>query len=144
MVLLVASYDILPDKAGAYMQWAQTAIPRAIAIPGLVEYRAYRGVAAERGGQVVLTYEFAGMARFAAFWSHEDMRRMDDELQSFTANQSAQIWGPSPVVPAPIRPGGQGDCATLTRCLRLPVCACDSTVLLKRKGESPVRVTRPR
>ena len=106
MVLYVVSYDIIPDKAGAYFEWAQTAIPRAMALPGLVEFRAYRGVAGERGEQVILTYEFANMADFAAYWSHEDMRKMDDELQSFTANQSAQIWGPSPVVPEPIRPGG--------------------------------------
>ena len=106
MVLYVISYDILPDKIEAYMKWAQTAVPRAVALPGLVEFRAYRGVAGEIGSQVVLTYEFANMADFAAYWSHEEMRKLDDEIQLFTANQSAQIWGPSPVVPDPIRPGG--------------------------------------
>ena len=106
MVLYVVTYDIIPDTAGAYFEWAQTAIPRAMAIPGLVEWRAYRGVAGEVGGQVVLTYEFADMGGFAAYWSHEDMRKLEDELQSFTANQSAQLWGPSPVAPEPIRPSG--------------------------------------
>lgn len=106
MVLYVISYDILPETLGAYIEWAKGAIPRLLVIPGLVEFRAYRGVASEVGGQVVLTYEFADMADFAAYWSHEDMRKLDDELQSFTANQHAQVWGPSPVVPAPIRPGG--------------------------------------
>jgi antibiotic biosynthesis monooxygenase (ABM) superfamily enzyme len=105
MVLYVISYDIIPDRLEAYMAWAQKAIPQVVAIPGLAEFRAYRGVAGDMGGQVVLTYEFADMADFAAYWSHEDMRRLDGELQSFTANQHAQVWGPSPVVPAPIRPG---------------------------------------
>ena len=48
-------------------------------------------------------WTFEGMA---AYWSNEDTRRLDGELKSFTTNQSAQLWGPSPVVPAPIRPGG--------------------------------------
>lgn len=106
MVLYVVSYDIIPETADAYLQWSQTAIPLAMTIPGLVEWRAYRGVSGEVGGQVVLTYEFADMAGFAAYWSHEEMRRLEAELQAFTANQHAQIWGPSPVAPAPIRPGG--------------------------------------
>ena len=106
MVVYVVSYDIIPGTAEAYYEWTKTAIPKAMAIPGLVEWRAYRGVAGDVGGQVVLSYEFANMADFATYWSHEDMRKLDEELQSFTANQSAQLWGPSPVVPEPIRPGG--------------------------------------
>jgi quinol monooxygenase YgiN len=104
MVLYIVKYDILPDKAEAYLKWAQGAIPRALAVPGLAEFRAYRGLAGPLGLQVVLTYEFADLADWAIFRAHEDMQKLDDELRQFTANLTAELWGPSPVVPQPIRP----------------------------------------
>ncbi len=103
MVLFVMKWDILPDKVEAYLEWTKGAIPRVLAIPGVVEFRAYRPVTG--ASQIVVTYEFADLATWAAFYAHEDVQKVLDELRTLATNVSHEIWGPSPVVPEPIRPG---------------------------------------
>ncbi|MDX2463228.1 MAG: hypothetical protein QNK31_01840 [Porticoccus sp.] len=41
MVIQVMKWDIRPEKAEAYPMWAKSAISRLLAIPGVVEFRAY-------------------------------------------------------------------------------------------------------
>jgi quinol monooxygenase YgiN len=103
MVLYVMKWNILPDKVKAYLEWTQSAISRTLAVPGVVEFRAYRP--ATGASQVVVTYEFADMAAWAAWHDHEDTQKVLDELYTLTTNVSRELWGPSPVVPKPIRPG---------------------------------------
>jgi quinol monooxygenase YgiN len=103
MVLFVQKYDIHPDKAEAYKEWGKTVIPRILAAPGVVEFRAYRAVTG--ASQVVVTIEFADLAAFAAFYADEDMERLLTESPTFEINLSYELWGPSPVVPKPVRPG---------------------------------------
>ncbi len=102
MVLCVMKWDILPDKVEAYRKWTESAIRRTLAAPGVVEFRGYRP--ATGASQVVVTWEFADMAAWAAWQAHEDMQKVTDELRTLTANLSTELWGPSPVVPQPIRP----------------------------------------
>ena len=104
MVLYLYRYDIHPLKAEAYNEWTKSALPRTLAIPGLVEFRAYRPVAGTC--QVVLTYEFADLAAWAAWRAHEDNQPLMDELYTYATNVSTEVWGASPVVPEPIQPGG--------------------------------------
>ncbi len=103
MVLYVLKWDILPDKVEAYTKWGESAIRRTLAVPGVVEYRAYRP--ATGASQVAETFEFADMAAWAAWYVHEDVQKVVTELRTLTANRSTELWGPSPVVPQPIRPG---------------------------------------
>ncbi len=103
MVLYVMKWNIHPDKVAAYTEWTQSAIPRSLAVPGVVEFRAYRP--ATGPSQVVVTYEFADMAAWAAWNEHEDMQKVFAELRTLTLNVNTELWGPSPVVPKPIRPG---------------------------------------
>ena len=37
---------------------------------------------------------------------HPDVRDVTSELRTLTTNVTTEVWGPSPVVPEPIRPGG--------------------------------------
>jgi antibiotic biosynthesis monooxygenase (ABM) superfamily enzyme len=104
MVLHVMKWDILPDKLEDYLKWTEGAIRRTLAVPGVVEFRAYRP--ATGASQVVVTYEFADMATWAAWQTHEDTQKVLDELRTLAANVTIELWGPSPVVPKPIRPGG--------------------------------------
>ena len=53
MVLQVIKYDIHPDKREAYLKWPEGAIKRLLSVPGVVEFRAYRGAAG--APQVVTT-----------------------------------------------------------------------------------------
>jgi hypothetical protein len=69
----------------------------------VVEFRAYRPALGVF--QVVVTYEFADLAAWTAFYAHEDVQKVQDELRTLTVNLTTELWGPSPVVPQPIRPG---------------------------------------
>ncbi len=104
MVLYVMKWNIHPDKKEAYLEWSQGAIQRTLAVPGVVEFRAYRPVSG--ASQVVVTYEFADMETWAAFYAHENVQKVLDELYTLAFNVTREVWGPSPVVPQPIRPGG--------------------------------------
>ena len=102
MVLQVMTYDVHPDKVEAYTKWTEGGIKRTLAGPGVVEFRAYR---AQTGpSQVVTTYEFADLAAWAAWSSDEDVQRVLSELRTLALNIDIEVWGPSPIVPQPIRP----------------------------------------
>lgn len=103
MVLYINKWNIHPDKVSEYMDWTQGAIQRTLSVPGVDEFRAYRGAAGE--AQVVITYEFADMATWAAWFSHETVQEVIGEVYTLALNVSSELWGPSPVVPVPIRPG---------------------------------------
>ncbi len=104
MVLYVLQWDILTARAETYPQWAQGVIPRTLGVPGVVEFRAYRPATGTH--QVVITYEFANMADWAAWQSSETIQQILDEVHLYTTNLKIEVWGPSPIVPQPIRPGG--------------------------------------
>ena len=103
MVLHVSKYDMHPDKVDAYLKWTEGAIKRALAVPGVVELRAYRP--ASGSSQLVVTYEFADLAAWAAWNSSSEMQKLQVELHTLALNVTNEVWGPSPVVPVPIRPG---------------------------------------
>ena len=103
VVLAVMKWDIHPDKREAYLKWTEGAIKRTLAVPGVVEFRAYRGVTGE--AEVVVTYEFADLATWATWRDNEEIRKVLDEVHTLALNVTTEVWGPSPVVPKPIRPG---------------------------------------
>ena len=104
MVLYVMKWNIRPETLEEYLGWAQGAVQRTVAVPGVVEFRAYRP--ATGASQVVVTFEFADMPTWAAWHDHEDVQKVLGEVRTFTANLTTELWGPSPVVPEPVRPGG--------------------------------------
>jgi quinol monooxygenase YgiN len=62
VVLAVTKYNIHPDKIEAYRKWTQGAIKRLLAVQGVLEFRAYRGVIGTP--QVQTTLEFRKFRRF--------------------------------------------------------------------------------
>jgi quinol monooxygenase YgiN len=103
MVLQVMKWDILPDKVEAYGKWAASAIKRTTGAPGVVEFRAYRP--ASGASQVTITYEFADFAAWAAWYATEAVQTVLAELRTLAVNVNTELWGPSPIAPAPVRPG---------------------------------------
>ena len=103
MVLQVMKWDIHPDKVDDYSKWTESAIKRTLAVPGVVEFRAFRPVTGT--SQIVTTYEFADMAAWAVWQSNEDLQKVINELRTLALNVNIEVWGPSPIVPEPIRPG---------------------------------------
>ena len=103
MVLSVWKFDVHPDKQEAFLKWTEGARRRLLSGPGLVESRAYRGVAG--APQAVVTYEFADLAAWAAWASNEEAQKVATELRTLAVNVTHELWGPSPLTPTPIRPG---------------------------------------
>ncbi|MDE3089771.1 MAG: antibiotic biosynthesis monooxygenase [Chloroflexota bacterium] len=103
MVLLVTKYDIHPDKVDAFRRFAEDMLKRIPTLPGLVEFRAYRGLAG--APRVIETWEFADMAAFAAWWTSEEVQKQVTEFTPFVLNRTRELWDTSPNVPTPIRPG---------------------------------------
>jgi len=103
MMLAVMKWNIHPDKVEAYTKWTQSSIQRTLAVPGVVEFRAYRP--ATGAHQIVVTYEFADFAAWAARYTREEIQKVLDELHTLGIDVTNELWGPSPIVPKPIRPG---------------------------------------
>jgi quinol monooxygenase YgiN len=103
MVLHVTKWDVHPDKVEAYSKWVGGAVQRLVAAPGVIEFRAYRGAAG--APNIVSTFEFADMAAWAAWQGHEETQKVLAELRTLALNVSIEVWGPSPLVTAPVRPG---------------------------------------
>ncbi len=104
MVLYSFKWNVHPDKGGEYMAWSQSAIQRTLGAGGVIEFRAYRPVSGSF--QVVITYEFADIAAWAAWNDHADVQQVIAESRTLVTNIEMELWGPSPIVPHPIRPGG--------------------------------------
>ena len=102
MVLNVMKYNIHPDKLDAYQEWAKSAIPQVLAMPGVVEFRGYRP--ASGAWQVVVTTEFTDLAAWAAATSSGAWQQINSDLHTLALDITTDVWGPSPVMPEPLRP----------------------------------------
>jgi antibiotic biosynthesis monooxygenase (ABM) superfamily enzyme len=103
MVLWVVQYSVRPEREAEFVEWAKSAIARLLETPGLVEFRSFRPVTGD--SQIASTYEFADLASWVEWHSSETMQQILQEVRAYTVNFSAELWGPSPMVPTPLRPG---------------------------------------
>lgn len=55
---------------------------------------------------MAITYEFANMVDWANWHEDEESQDVLTELHKVAINVKLELWGPSPIVPEPIRPGG--------------------------------------
>jgi heme-degrading monooxygenase HmoA len=90
MVVQVTRWNVHPDKTEAYAKWAEGAVKRLLAVPGVVEFRAYRPVTG--AFQVVTTYEFADMASWVAWEGSEEAQKVLAELRTVALNVSLEVW----------------------------------------------------
>jgi hypothetical protein len=51
------------------------------------------------------TFEFADLADWAAWSSSEQSQQVLSEMRTMTLNLDIEVWGPSPLVPQPVRSG---------------------------------------
>jgi antibiotic biosynthesis monooxygenase (ABM) superfamily enzyme len=103
MVLYVIKYDLLPDQLQAWQQYAQTALPRLLRVPGIRELRSYRPVTGS--SQIATIHEFDDLAAFARWYSHAETQQiLTVETRAYVTHVTSELWAPSPVVPEPLRP----------------------------------------
>ncbi len=100
MVLYVLKWDIPPETREEYARWLGPAIERSLAVPGVIEYRAYGTVAGP--SRKVATYEFADLAAWQAWYSHPEIQGVLSEWERLTTNRTRDLWGPDG---SAIRPG---------------------------------------
>jgi heme-degrading monooxygenase HmoA len=103
MVLFLMKWNISMEKKDSYTDWTGSAIKRTLGVPGVTEFRAYRPVTGPF--QVVVTYEFSNMNHWANWYNSDAVQAVFNELRNYTTDVMTELWGPSPVVTTPIKPG---------------------------------------
>jgi hypothetical protein len=86
------------------LEWVQGNLAKVVSVGRVVELRGYR--AATGSSQIVATVEFANMGDWAAWHSHETIQQILVEMRTVAINLTSELWGPSPMTPEPVRPGG--------------------------------------
>jgi len=97
-------YDLLPGAdLQAYQEWAKKATGLVLQSPGLIEFRANRSVLGNP--QVRATTVWKSLADWANYNESAEWQGLWNEMLAFATNVSVELWGPSPVLPEPLRPG---------------------------------------
>jgi hypothetical protein len=103
MVQQVMTYDLaLGVDQQAYQAWAKSTVGTMMRQPGLVEFRAYRNMLGTP--QVRTTTEWQSLADYEKF-SLGAWQPLEAELRTMATHIRVELWGPSPLVPEPLRPG---------------------------------------
>ena len=104
MIEINSTWDLFPDiDQEAYGDFAKKSIGAILEAPGLIEFRANRNILGSP--QVRSTYVFRSLVDWASFTDSDQWRALEAELRIFATNIRIEIWGPSPVLPEPVRPG---------------------------------------
>ena len=104
MIEVNTTYDFLPGidryAYGARVKQITDAILQA---PGFVELRAYRNLLGSP--QVRTSSVWKTLDDWARFSQSAEWQTFEAEIHAFTTNIRTELWGPSPVLPEPLRPG---------------------------------------
>jgi hypothetical protein len=104
MIEVNKTYDLVPGiDQQAYLEYGKRAFATMLKAPGLVEIRVYRSLLGSP--QVRLTLVWETLAHWAKFAESRERQMLDSELFKFATDIGLEIWGPSPDVPEPLRPG---------------------------------------
>lgn len=102
MLLYVVRWDIPAEQSDDYLGWVRSAIKRTTSVPGVIELRSYRPVAGET--QVVTIFEFNDFESWSAWFNHQKVQTVFEEMFHMVTNVRRELWEPSPILPEPIRP----------------------------------------
>lgn len=104
MIEVNTTWELLPNiDQEAYGEWAKETVGKMLKASGLVEFRAHRNVL---GSPLVRsTAVWQTLADWANYTDSDEWRALDAELRAFAADIRIEIWGPSPILPEPVRPG---------------------------------------
>jgi len=102
MMEVCVTWDLLPGvNQETYTAWAKRAVSTTLKQPGLVEFRAHRNVLGTP--QVRTTAVWKAGADWIAF-SEGEWQSVEQGLRGLATNIRLEIWGPSALVPEPLRP----------------------------------------
>ncbi len=102
MIEVCVSYDLLPGvNQETYVGWAKKAIATTLKQPGLIEFRAHRNLLGSP--EVRTTSVWRSGAEWIAF-AEGGWKSLEQDLRPLATNIQMEAWGPSPLVPEPLRP----------------------------------------
>ena len=104
MVELCVTYDIVPGvDLKAYAESSKRMIGVCLKAPGLVELRANRNFLGSP--RVRTTLVWRDLSDWSSFVQTDESSAAWDDFSNFITNVKVDAWGPSPVMPEPLRPG---------------------------------------
>jgi len=101
MVLQFMKVDVDPAHVDEYFKWVPGAVKRAVSVPGIKEFRAYRSETGKY--QSVSTYEFPDLESWAKWKDSEEINKLLEELQKLSVGITIELLTSSPVLPDPIK-----------------------------------------
>jgi heme-degrading monooxygenase HmoA len=103
MIEITRTYDILPGvDTQFYGEFAKKVIGTLMKAPGLIEFRGNRNMLGSPQVRTIQVWQ--SLADWAKFSESAEYSEFEAESRSFITNMKVEIWGPSPVVPEPLRP----------------------------------------
>lgn len=103
MLEVCVAYDLLPGaNQDSYGAWAKKAISVMLKQTGLVEFRAHRNILGSP--EVRTTSVWRSGADWISF-AEGGWKSLEQELRGLATNLRMEVWGPSALVPEPLRPG---------------------------------------
>ena len=102
MLEVCVAYDLLPGiSQDSYGTWAKKAISATLAQDGLIEFRAHRNML---GSPAVRTTSVWRSGTDWIAFAEGGWKPLESELRGLATNLRMEVWGPSPLVPEPLRP----------------------------------------
>jgi heme-degrading monooxygenase HmoA len=106
MIESTMTYDLLPSvNMKTYQEWAKKAVGIVAKQPGMLEFHVNRNVLGSP--KVRTTTVFRSLEDWAKFAESDAWHSMEAEMHGFATNMKLEVWGPSPVLPEPVRPSGK-------------------------------------
>ena len=103
MIEVVYTYDFLPDiDEEAYAQTARKDTMMMVSTPGFIEFRAHRNLVGSPN--VRRTSVWKSLTHWATLVQKPEFQKITSDFRTYVTNLEVQLWGPSPLVPRPIRP----------------------------------------
>ncbi len=104
MIEVHITYDLLPQSdPEAYSEWQRKAIVPVMKRKGFVELKAHRNLLGSP--HILLITVWETLSDWAGFADSGDWAELIEKLgTSLATHVDIRIWGPSPVVPEPLRP----------------------------------------
>ncbi|HJW54478.1 MAG TPA: hypothetical protein VJ577_04325 [Burkholderiaceae bacterium] len=97
------SYDLLPNiDMKSYGEWVKKTVASIAKQPGMVEFHASRNILG--APQIRASTVWQSLEDWSRFAEENTWQTMQAELRGFATNIKVELWGPSPVLPEPVRP----------------------------------------
>ncbi|KAA3611390.1 MAG: hypothetical protein DWQ05_20705 [Calditrichaeota bacterium] len=102
MIEVAFTYDFLPGiDENAYARLARKATNMMLSADGFIEFHAHRNMLGSPHVRRTSVWESFG--QYAAFAQQHEFQNIAAEFRTYVTNLEVTFWGPSPLLPNPIK-----------------------------------------